>query len=220
MQLATEDPPPLECGHESPSVLAPRHGPASGGVREPVAVGVVGRSPAQQAGSRSRRHGVPAELRNTNGVGEAPEATRNHAQTGHAGRFLRAFTQQLHAEADPERGPTLRHPRLQGPDEPGSLQGGHPRCEAADPRKHHEGGRADGIRVPAPLHVCTQATQGRRHAGRVGQSRLDEEYAHRTPFVLGTPPPRTATAVRSATATALKAASARWWSLSPFSTST
>src|SRR3712207_1004267 len=56
---------------------------------------------------------------------------------------------------------------------------------------------------------------------RLAFDRTPRGHRHNTPFVLGTSPvPSVASACRSANASALKAASARWWSFSPFSTST
>src|SRR5690606_5099796 len=167
-----------------------------------------------------------AELRRAHGVGEAARDPRRDPETRGPRRFLAALEQQLHAEADAERraarGDALAQHR--GESEPRECRG--PGAERADARHDDRPGARDVAGALGEARCATGARESappRREVGDAGRHDDDGQRvaAHRTPLVLGTSSNGSrATAARSASAVALNAASARWWSFSPFNTST
>ncbi len=109
--------------------------------------------------------------------------------------------------------------------EPRGLKLGHGRAEGADAGQHHAVRAAHG-RPGRPREQRRGrgpgAAQARQHRGQVGRAgAADDGEFTETPLVLGTPPPSSRRRPHAAPrASALNAASARWWSFSPRSTST
>ena len=104
-------------------------------------------------------------------------------------------------------------PRTRGHDrvhEPAVAQALHRGCRLADARDHDEGGGGDLLGPVGHGDLGARALERGAQRAQVARAVVDERGDHRTPLVLATPlrAGSGSTASRSASASALKAASA------------
>ena len=225
MALAGDDGAALERGDERSAVI--RHGrePALRRRLEAVGVGEVGvafreRGTARPPASRrSIRTGGPGRRR-----GKRVTMSSMRPRPGTPGDSSLSRARSWRADTDGESRPRPVHALLQGFGRAGTLESLHRRAERADAGKHHVPGLED---LPGRTRQARRAaaTPEAGHDGcEVGGSRAADDdvmRVHRLSLVLGISScPSWATAFLRATASALKAASARWWSFVPRSRST
>ena len=189
-----------------------------------IAVGKVGPAIFEQQGVVAGLHLVPAELRHPHALAEAGDVAGRDPQPAHPGALVAALEQELVTDTDRDGGPIRPGPLDQRPVHPALLQAPHGGTERTDARQHDVTGLFDvtpGFRNPG---LGPQPAECRLDRGDVGGSgRYDDDVRHdqSIPLVLGMSPyPPRDTACRRASARALNAASARWWSFSPRTRST
>ena len=151
---------------------------------------------------------VPAHVR---------EAPRAREQGGGAGEeaepgrlaLLAAREQQLHADAHAEEVRAVAQGAHDGVGEPALAQRLHRVGGLPDARDDDEAGACDLRGVVAHGDLRAGALEGRAQRAQVAGAVVDERGDHSTPFVLAMPlrAASGSTASRSASATALKAAS-------------
>src|ERR1051325_4877625 len=124
-----------------------------------------------------------------------------------------------HADAEERRAPRQR--RSYGGIDARVGQPAHGGRKAAHARQHELLRARDGQRVGRHRERRARGTQRAGDVRRVRHRRVDQSDLHQiTPFVLGIALPVTSFAIRTATANALKIASAAWCPLRPRSRST
>ena len=211
MELGRKTAAALDGRHETPAVLHGGRAPAGRWLVQRVGVGEVRPSVVEQPRARRGRHAIPAEL-GTGPAAEDPHPAGHDAEAAHAGALVAFAAQHLHPDAHRERRPIGLDAGAQGTRISLRTQCLHRRPEGAHPgedhvarRFHVPGGRGEA-RAPAQAPAEREDRREVRDPGR-----HHHEVAHSTPFVLGTSAdPVGETAVRSARASALNAASARW----------
>src|SRR5690606_7126820 len=206
---------PLHGRHERPAVVAGRAHPARRDGVEPVRVGKVGPAGRDEARSRLGLDTVPAELRDPHLPVEAADPRADDTQAV-PGALVTAGGEDLHADADGQGRAAVGDAPCHRLTQSGRLEGRYGGPEGPDPRHHDPIGPLHLLGGIGEGRVGPDASQTGEHRGQVRRPGGHHDHAQSsTPLVLGTMSPVIATASRRAMATALKAASALWWSLSP-----
>src|SRR3954451_12936136 len=161
---------------------------------------------------------VPADVGDRHGLRQSGDAAGEEAEAVGQAEFLSFVKEDLEADADAEqRGPAVERlvqRLLQRAAQSVARwsEGAHAGKDQAAGRRHLRG--IGGDRDPG-----ADVLEGAHEVAEVAHSGVDHQglvaHAERVPLVLGTSadPARFATAWRSASAAALKAASAAWWPL-------
>jgi hypothetical protein len=146
----------------------------------------------------------------------------SNAEAGTPGALFAAFGPELQPEADPQGGAPGRRALAEGADQsPSAAELGGGRAKGPDARQHEALGPERTSSPSRSARLARPRGEAGEHAGQVRRPGGDDERALTAcPWCSGSRRPTTATASRRAKASALNAASARWWSFSPRSTST
>src|SRR3954447_20795786 len=221
VELRTQDPPPSRHGGEFAAVGAAgeaelvRH-PFGGVAVDEIDVTIFQTLQQRMAGRAVQA--VPSDVGDRHGLRQAGDAAGEEAEAvGHA-EFLSFVKEDLEADADAEqRGPAverLAQRLLQRAAQPVARW-----REGADAGEDQAAGRRHLPGVGGDRDPGADVLEGAREVAQVAHSGVDHQglvaHTERVPLVLGTSadPIRFATAWRSASAAALKAASAAWWPL-------
>src|SRR3954447_9218208 len=161
---------------------------------------------------------VPADVGDRHALRQAGDAARQEAEAVCYAEFLPFLKEDLEADADAEqRGPAVE--RLVQRLLQRAAQSVARWSEGADAGEDQAAGRRHLLGVGGDRGPGADVLEGAHEVAEVTHSGVDHEsrvaHAERVPLVLGTSadPARFATAWRSASAAALKAASAAWWPL-------
>ena len=213
MELGATVAPALHHRAEQAAMVAGGHG--VGADRRGVAVHEVGAGIVGNAVEQGRRpqpaQAVPAHVRNPDPRRrlQPPHGTGQQAQAGDVA-FLRAFIQQLHAQADAQQ----RHrQRAQGFHQALRVQPAHRLGRGTHAGQDHPVGRLQAGGIGHHLRLHAQPLQRVADRAEVGATGIDHHHAqagcaaHSTPLVEGRPSPWRVMAWRSARASPLKLAS-------------
>src|SRR5579875_1811039 len=176
------------------------------GVHE-VDVGAVGDAREHGDGPHDAQR-IPAHVRHlARGVArEAHHAPGEDAEPAHAGRLLALLEEELHADADAEKGASRARRLTHRLDEPRRREVFHARAEGALAGQDDGGRGGDAGRVARDLGRVARPLDRLLCAAQVADAVVES-----TPFTRGS----RWVAASSARASALKAASTTWWGLRP-----
>ena len=211
MELGRETAPALDRGDEGLPVLDGGRAPAGRWGLEGIGVREVGPAVVEDPRSLGSGHPIPSELRK----GAAPKTARlarHDAEPPRPLTLLAALEQHLQADADRQGRPIGADARAQCVGKARRIEGLHRRPESADPGKDDVTRDIHVARGGGEAGTLSEVRAEREDGGEIRHpSRHYHQIVHNTPLVLGiSSEPVGLTAIRSARASALNAASARW----------
>src|SRR5688500_424196 len=165
--------------------------------------------------SRRTPYPIPTYLRNGQHSFEAAYGTADQAQAGRGPVLLRDIEKQLMADADTQQRCSVRDSLTNRAVDARLAQPGHGRGERAHSRQHQFRRGRDQERITRDLNFGIADSKRASDVRDVRDGGIDQRHHQMTPFVLGTSLPITSFAPRTATANALKIASAAWCPLRP-----